>query len=173
MLIEFSVFFVLENDAWATFESDQLAKVGDSVKQFRLKRLVQAKSESTYVSVEDYVGSRATNPAKVLLLGFYASWCAPCQKEFVHIQAMAKKYGKDGLSVLIIDVDDDEVGIKKARTFVKKLKPTFPVLSDKHHIVAGHFFGKSLNLPSIYLRCFHVSASLRQRLKTTAAAFSP
>ena len=143
--------FVFDNAVLAAAESDQLAKVGDTVKPFRLKRLVQAKSESEYVNVEDYIGQNAANPAKVLLLGFYASWCAPCQKEFVHIQKMAKTYGKDGLAVLIIDVDDEETGIKRSTKFVKKRKPSFPVLSDKHHIVAGHFFGKSLNLPSIYL----------------------
>ena len=55
MLLLFSVFttFVFENAVWAASKSVQLAKVGDSVKPFRLKRLVQAKSESTYINVDD------------------------------------------------------------------------------------------------------------------------
>ena len=50
------------------------------------------------VSLADYRG-------KVLLMDFWATWCAPCMKEMPHIVAMHRTHHEQGLEVLGISLD--------------------------------------------------------------------
>lgn len=69
-------------------------------------------------SIADYKG-------KVVLLNFWASWCAPCKVEAPAIERVYRQYAKDGLVVLGANVDDLS---EKANAFVIKYKLTYPVL---------------------------------------------
>jgi cytochrome c biogenesis protein CcmG/thiol:disulfide interchange protein DsbE len=51
------------------------------------------------VQLADYKG-------KVLLLNFWATWCAPCRTEMPWFSEFAEKYKADGLAVVGISVDD-------------------------------------------------------------------
>ncbi len=42
---------------------------------------------------------------KVVLVDFWASWCAPCARSFPWLDAMQKQYGDSGLVVLAVTVD--------------------------------------------------------------------
>lgn len=44
---------------------------------------------------------------KVVLLDFWASWCAPCRQSFPWMNALQKKYGDRGLVVIAVNVDAD------------------------------------------------------------------
>jgi thiol-disulfide isomerase/thioredoxin len=43
----------------------------------------------------------------VVLLDFWASWCAPCQQSFPWMARMHEKYGERGLVVVAVNVDED------------------------------------------------------------------
>lgn len=44
---------------------------------------------------------------KVVLVDFWASWCAPCRESFPWMARMQQQYGARGLVVVTVDLDED------------------------------------------------------------------
>jgi len=66
---------------------------------------------------------------KVVLLNFWATWCAPCVEEMPGLERLYRSFSSDGLEVVAIASDD---GIKSVRNFVAKNRISFSVLFDAH-----------------------------------------
>lgn len=62
----------------------------------------------------------------VLVLEFFATWCGGCKESIPHLMDLQKKYGKQGLQVLGLDVGqgDDEGDL---RDFAAGRRMTYPV----------------------------------------------
>lgn len=100
-------------------------------------------------------GKRATAAdyqGKVLVLDFYATWCAPCRKSIPRLNALHEKYGAQGVSVIGLNVGGAEDRIK-VRDFAKDLKVSYPLafpdqaltdlfLSDNQEIPQTFVFGR-------------------------------
>jgi peroxiredoxin len=69
----------------------------------------------------------AEQRGQVVLVNFWASWCAPCKVEMPHLNALADKYRHTGVVLVGINIDDDP---KKAAAEARKLGIRFPVLLD-------------------------------------------
>jgi len=66
---------------------------------------------------------------KVILLNFWATWCAPCKKEFPHFDALLKKYKKKGL--VILAANGDEAGsLSQVGPMIYRYGYRFTVLLD-------------------------------------------
>lgn len=61
---------------------------------------------------------------RVLLLNFWASWCAPCQAEIRHLVRFQKRYAKQGLQVIGLGLDESH----KLRNVTRSLEINYPVL---------------------------------------------
>ena len=83
---------------------------------------------------------------KVVLLDFWASWCAPCQVEMPRFMAWQRQYGPRGLQVIGISMDDDPAA---ARKVVEKLKLNYPVAMGD--VKLGESYGGVLGLPLTFL----------------------
>jgi peroxiredoxin len=51
--------------------------------------------------------SLANYKGYVLILDFFASWCHPCVESIPHLVDLKKRYGKQGLQVLGLSLDED------------------------------------------------------------------
>ena len=64
---------------------------------------------------------------RVVMVNFWATWCAPCRQEMPHLNHLYQKYRSSGFVLLGVNVDEDS---SKAADVVAKLGITFPVLLD-------------------------------------------
>jgi thiol-disulfide isomerase/thioredoxin len=83
---------------------------------------------------------------KVVLLNFWATWCAPCRVELPTFAAWQDRYGREGLQVVAVSMDDDSVPVGKAAS---KLRLNFPVIMGDEKL--GMAFGGVLGLPVTFL----------------------
>jgi thiol-disulfide isomerase/thioredoxin len=67
---------------------------------------------------------------QVILLDFWASWCAPCRSSFPVMEAMSKENACQGLTVIAISVDEKRANMQE---FLKSAKVSFTVVSDARH----------------------------------------
>ena len=79
-------------------------------------------ADSTKISLSDFRG-------KVVLLDFWASWCAPCRKEMPFLVDLFQKNREKGLMIIGINIDQDP---KNRDKFLSALavKPEFPIVAD-------------------------------------------
>ena len=83
---------------------------------------------------------------KVVLLDFWATWCAPCLVEMPHFVEWQKTYGPRGLQIIGISLDDDPALV---RSLYGKLKLNYPVAMGD--VKLGDLYGGVLGLPVTYL----------------------
>jgi len=65
---------------------------------------------------------------KVVLVDFWASWCAPCKASFPAMGRLHQAFSAQGLVVVAISVDDKPAA---ATAFWKRLAPPFATLHDR------------------------------------------
>jgi cytochrome c biogenesis protein CcmG/thiol:disulfide interchange protein DsbE len=83
---------------------------------------------------------------KVVLLNFWATWCAPCQAEMPVFSKWQRQYGSRGLQVIGISMDDTGAPVKK---LVERLNVDYPVAMGDAKL--GERYGGVLGLPLTYL----------------------
>lgn len=132
--------------------ADPLLKPNDKAPSFGLKPLYPTTGASSEtVFLDAYLARDAAPPAKLLLLGFFASWCAPCKAEFPALLRIEKTWRERGLGLLIVNIDREEDGQKAALDFIKAQNPPFPVLSDRLNLVVRRYFDTNITLPTAFL----------------------
>jgi cytochrome c biogenesis protein CcmG/thiol:disulfide interchange protein DsbE len=75
---------------------------------------------------------------KVLLLNFWATWCAPCKQEIPWFAEFYDKYKADGLEVVGISVDE------------KGFKVVKPYVADKSHGINYTILHDNVDLTVMY-----------------------
>lgn len=83
---------------------------------------------------------------KIVLLDFWATWCAPCKTEIPHFIDMQNKYGPQGLQIVGLSMDDSAGPVKK---FYADQKINYPVAIADDKLAEA--YGGVLGLPIAFL----------------------
>ena len=94
------------------------------------------------VTLSDFKG-------KVILLNFWATWCGPCKIETPWFIELQDRYGKDGLQVLGISIDDP---MSLLKPYAADLKINYPVLQGLgHKDEIASAFGAVWGVPTTFI----------------------
>jgi thiol-disulfide isomerase/thioredoxin len=86
----------------------------------------------------------ASLKGKVVLLDFWATWCGPCKIEIPWFIEFQNKYGKAGLQVVGVSVDDTQA---KLKPYVAQMKMNYPVLQGLDHDDIQDAYGPLFGIP--------------------------
>lgn len=83
---------------------------------------------------------------KVVLLNFWATWCAPCEAEMPVFAVWQREYGARELQVIGVSMDDSQA---PARRLAARLQLDYPILMGDAKL--GERYGGVLGLPLTFL----------------------
>jgi thiol-disulfide isomerase/thioredoxin len=83
---------------------------------------------------------------RVVYVDFWASWCTPCRRSFPWMNALQKRYGKDGLVIVAINVDKKR---SDAERFLRDTPAEFTVVYDPQGAAPAAYDVQGM--PSSYL----------------------
>lgn len=93
------------------------------------------------VALSDYLG-------QVILLDFWATWCAPCRIEMPWFVEFFDQYESQGFVVLALDVDDPVAAIQ---SFATQYELDFPVLVGADRDDFKDAYGPPVGYPTAFI----------------------
>lgn len=108
--------------------------VGEPVPEFTVRTL---KGDSARIAAGE----------PITLLHVWATWCAPCQKEFPEIEAIQQEFGPRGLRIVAVSVDEGDDDPVTA--FARGKGATFTIGRDAEGVVRRLY--QSIGVPESYL----------------------
>ena len=88
----------------------------------------------------------ASYRGNVVLLNFWATWCAPCLDEIPTFSLWQQKYRSEGLQVLGVSMDDDAAPVRRA---IGKYHVVYPVIMSDEKLL--ELYGGVLGLPLSFI----------------------
>lgn len=109
-------------------------------------------------------------PGKVILLDFWATWCAPCKASIPWMNELAESYRNDGL--VVIGISMDEEGWSVVKPFAEQMKITYPILLGNPRV--AYLYGDVASLPVAFfvdrnqrVAAVHLGAANRKDVEKT------
>lgn len=120
-------------------------------------------------------GAVPDTAARVVLVDFWASWCAPCKASFPAFARMHADYAARGLVIVAVSVDEKPAAYTG---FVQKQRPPFATLRDERQrlvravevpaMPTSYLIGRDGRVRSVH-QGFHGAASERELRKEIEA----
>ncbi len=113
---------------------DTSAKEGGQAPSFSI-----ATDQGVHVTPTEFGG-------KVLVLNFWASWCATCVEEIPSLNAFQKRFAKEGVVVVAVSVDKNP---QKYRAFLDRIPVSFETARDPKADVSAEY--GTFQIPETYI----------------------
>jgi cytochrome c biogenesis protein CcmG/thiol:disulfide interchange protein DsbE len=134
--IQATIALLLAVFVWVIFDSfrEKVVVVGDSAPDFSITA-----DNGRTITASNFGG-------KLLVLNFWATWCAPCVEEIPSLDAFQKRFASSGVVVLGISVDKDE---KAYRDFLSRARVSFLTARDPDNKINVDY--GTLKFPESYI----------------------
>jgi len=114
-----------------------------AVQHLRLGKVAKGLSGKTLdgkvVKIEDFRG-------KVLLINFWATWCAPCATAVPDLKELSRELPLSQFAIFGVSVDEDD---KKLQEFIKENAVAWDNIVDRNGVLQKRW--QSLSLPTYYV----------------------
>ena len=117
---------------------------GDSQKKTKVKKSVP---EFSLTSLDGNQITRDSLKGKVVILDFWATWCAPCRAAIPHLANLYETYKDQGLEVIGVSLDN---GKSEAVDFIKRNRVPYPIAMGTDNSITKDL-GNISSLPTIIL----------------------
>ena len=114
---------------------EKKSAVGYLAPDFSLRNL-----KGNYESLDSFRG-------QVVVLNFWATWCAPCRVEMPSFEKLYRRYRSEGVAVLAVTLDKNAG--PKIKSFVDEYELSFPILLDEKGEVERLY--PSMTIPFTYV----------------------
>lgn len=101
----------------------------------------------TFATLDGETFTLEERRGEVLLINFWATWCAPCRKEIPDLVEMQEELGPRGFTV--IGVSEDQEGAEVVDPFVEEFDINYPIVIDDGAIAEA--FGGVMGLPTTFV----------------------
>ncbi|WP_042346560.1 redoxin domain-containing protein [Bacillus massiliigorillae] len=122
---------VTEKDSTAEVSSTPSAKIGNEQGQmapdFTLNTL-----DGKAIKLSDLRGQK-------VILNFWATWCPPCKAEMPHMQNFYEKNKDKDVTLIAVNLTNQDKGIETVHNFANDYKLTFPILLDEQGAVGSTY----------------------------------
>ena len=99
-------------------------------------------------TLEDLQGNKhslADYEDKIVVLDFWATWCAPCRAEIPHLKQIQHEYGEKGVVVIGVAVSDEK---DRVRDFVQQMDINYLILMGTKRVAQTY---KIKAIPTTYV----------------------
>jgi thiol-disulfide isomerase/thioredoxin len=142
--MKFFVIFILLSLSYAPLlgqTKESPLKVGDPAPVFSLPDL-----QNNYIFLRDYSGQKLRKPWKnktkyVIVLSFFATWCAPCKREIPYLEKLQTEFSGKEVKFFLVDVGEERDVLDG---FLEKNKIPLTILHDRYQQTAEKFGATSL-----------------------------
>lgn len=133
--------FLLTTDRtgeWTAFPQDSISDdspfIGKRAPEFRLMDV-----DGKQVSLSDYEG-------KVVVINFWATWCAPCRQEIPGFVKLQERYTDD---LVIVGISMDQDGPSVVPPFVEEFGINYPILYGDESV--SRAYGGITGIPTSFV----------------------
>ena len=95
----------------------QIEQIKNAYAEFKGTNTASQIEEAPEINLPDPTGKKISLSSlrgKVVLIDFWASWCAPCRQENPHVVALYNKYKNKNFTIFSVSLDKDKEAWKKA-----------------------------------------------------------
>jgi cytochrome c biogenesis protein CcmG, thiol:disulfide interchange protein DsbE len=113
----------------ATRSFAQQPATGPTLDQLKAKNFTVKTLDGESVDLNTLLGE-----GKPVLIDFWATWCGPCRMVIPHLGELHRKYGKDGLVVIGLNLEDPRAEGQAVRNFVKRYRMDYRNVFAQHSV---------------------------------------
>lgn len=149
-LVTLSLFFAAcDSKTEATLVEDKSSNNVQTATQLPKFILTTTKGEKINLEISNQTMFSKELNGKIVLINFWAPWCAPCEKEMPSFVKLQEKYKND--FVILGVLFDKKSTPKQVEEFLKKYKVNFPITVGEENFKLAKVYNDIKMIPESFL----------------------